>query len=105
MNEFEYRSNTAGTPSSSSSSMSASQLMSSPGVAASRSTSSTSEMSSWYGNRCPASSSASSLTCLSGVLISVHPQRDLRELGAVPDRFLLVLALDEPPDLRQRLPL
>ena len=39
--------------------MSSSQLMSSPGVAASRSTSSTSAMSSWYGKRFPARNSAS----------------------------------------------
>src|SRR3989337_612314 len=39
--------------------MSSSQLMSAAGVSASRSTFSTSEMSSWYGKRCPARNSAS----------------------------------------------
>ena len=46
--------------------MSSSQLMSSPGVAASRSTSSTSEMSSWYGKRLPERNSASMLWIFSG---------------------------------------
>src|SRR5450755_2099745 len=59
MNELEYRSNTAGTPSSCNSVTSSSQLMSSPGVAASRSTSSISDRDSWYAIRLPDKYSAS----------------------------------------------
>src|SRR5258708_562267 len=54
-----YLSKTAGTPSSYIRWMSSSQLMSSPGVAATRSTSSTSDRSNWYGNVRPVSSSVS----------------------------------------------
>src|SRR6266508_6675510 len=90
--------------------MSSSQLMSSPGVAASKSTSSRRPMSSWYGKRCPASSSASSWTRLIGSDIGsdiyrllVHRRGQRLELRPVAERFLLVLALEELPDLRQRL--
>src|SRR5436309_4191469 len=66
--------------------------MSGPGVAATRSMSSTSDMSSWYAKRCPASASASIDRDLVGEDIRLRRRQ-------VVGRILEV-ALEQPLDLR-----
>src|SRR5216683_2986782 len=101
---FVYLSKTAGWPSSYIRWTSSSQLMSAPGVAATRSTSSTSDRSNWYGNVRPVSSSVSmpTFTDSRGAPEPNSPVVRCSAIAPAPAPIVKDLLFQERLDLGQR---